>query len=101
MSTDTSESAKLGQAIRKARKEIGLTQKDFADQLHISDKTVSAYEVGRATASFETLRKISKMVNKPLAYFDTDATTDDIDLQIKLQIIEHELLEIKKILKKK
>lgn len=91
----------LAQSIRKARKDIGMSQKDFATQLRISDKTVSAYEVGRAIPSFEMLQKISKLVHKPLTYFDADASSDDVDLQIKLQVIEKELLEIKKLLRKR
>lgn len=92
---------KLGSAIRKARKEIGLSQKDFAQQLRVSDKTISSYEVGRASPGFETLKKMGKIVNKPLAYFDVDGASDDIDLQIKLSTIERELLEIKKLLLKR
>lgn len=91
----------LGKVIRDARKEIGMSQKDFAKQLRISDKTVSSYEVGRATPGFETLKKISSVVNKPLSYFDTDAPREDIDLEIKLRSIEKELLEIKKLLQKR
>lgn len=97
MSTDKNLSA----LIRKARKEIGLSQRDFAKHLQISDKTVSSYEVGRAMPTFDMLRKISRVVNKPISYFDADSQSDDVDLQIKLQIIERELLEIKKILLKK
>lgn len=92
---------KLGDAIKKARKEIGLSQKQFADQLEISDKTISSYEVGRAEPSLSTLKKMSEVVNKPISYFDTDSEMGDIDLQIKLRIIERELLEIKKLLKKR
>lgn len=99
MNTNTK---RLGTAIRKARKEVGLSQKEFADQLHVSDKTVSSYEVGRATPGFETLKKMSRLMNKPLAYFDVDNSgTEDLDLQIKLSTIERELLEIRKLLQKR
>lgn len=91
----------LGQAIRSARKEIGMSQKDFAEQLRVSDKTISSYEVDRASPSFNTLKKMGDVLNKPLSYFDVDATSDDIDLEIKLRVIEKELLEIKKLLKKR
>jgi len=91
----------LGEAIKKARKEMGLSQREFADYLQISDKAVSSYEVGRATPNFDMLRKIGRVVHKPITYFDDDYDEDDIDLQIKLKTIERELLEIKKILRKK
>jgi transcriptional regulator with XRE-family HTH domain len=91
----------IGKMIRKARKEIGLSQKDFANVLHVSDKTISSYEVGRAMPGFNTLLQISKVVQKPISYFDSDVEHEDIDLQIKLAVIEKELLEIKKILAKR
>ena len=92
---------KLGKAIRMARKEVGLSQKELADSLHVSDKAISSYEVGRATPGFHTLQDLSRVVNKPISYFDDSAQSQDLDLQIKLRIIEKELLEIKKLLSKR
>jgi len=90
----------LGKVIQKARKELGLSQKEFADQLHVSDKTISSYEVGRALPGFDVLKKMGKVLNKPITYFDVEFTSDSVDLQIKLLTIEKELLEIKEILNK-
>ena len=36
----------IGALIAQIRKEKGLTQKDLAEKLHISDKTVSKWETG-------------------------------------------------------
>lgn len=91
----------VGYKIRKSRKEIGLSQKDLASELKVSDKTISSYEVGRATPSFETIKKISKTVHKPLAYFDDLANTDELDMQIKIKTIEKELLDIKRMLRRR
>lgn len=98
MSTNKATKAYMGKAIRQARKDLRLSQKDFAKVLRVSDKAVSSYEVGRATPKFETLQKISNILNKPISYFSSKSTTEDIDLQIKIKTIERELLEIKKIL---
>lgn len=38
-----------GEAIRRARREAGLTQKDLADLSGVSERTVRAIETGRAT----------------------------------------------------
>src|SRR3989338_9653321 len=89
----------LGNIIKKARKEVGLSQKEFGDLLHVSDKTVSSYEVGRAVPSFDTIKKISRIVHKPITYFDETESNDDLDLQIKISTIEREMLEIKQLLK--
>lgn len=101
MSTKENTISNIGDAIKRARREIGLSQKEFAQHLEVSDKTVSSYEVGRATPSFDTIKRISRIVHKPISYFDEESNEDDIDLQIKIKIIERELLEIKKILLKK
>ncbi len=90
----------VGEAIKKARKEVGLSQKEFAEALRVSDKTVSSYEVGRALPSFEMMKKISKSLHKPISYFD-DESPEDLDLQLKLNSIERELIEIKKLLKQR
>ncbi len=38
--------AKVGQLILQLRREKGLTQREVAEQLNISDKTVSKWETG-------------------------------------------------------
>lgn len=94
-------SKKIGRRIKKSRKSLGLSQKDLARTLKVSDKTVSSYEVGRTIPSFETITKIGKIVHKPITYFEEGADSTDLDFQIKLKTIEKELLEIKKLLKKR
>ena len=37
---------KVGEFIQQRRKALGLTQKELADKLGISDKTVSKWETG-------------------------------------------------------
>lgn len=90
----------VGEAIKKARKETGLSQREFARVLKVSDKTISSYEVGRALPSFEMMKRISRSLHKPISYFD-DENSEDLDLQLKFTAIERELLEIKKILKQR
>lgn len=91
----------LAKRIKKARKDRGLSQQDLAELLNITNKAISSYEVGRASPSIETLREISRITYRPISYFINEGDPDDITLQIKLKTIERELLEIKRILKKK
>lgn len=37
---------KTGQLIRYLRRELGITQKDLAEELHVTDKAVSKWERG-------------------------------------------------------
>jgi transcriptional regulator with XRE-family HTH domain len=90
----------LGIKIKKARKEAGLSQKDISRALTISDKAVSAYEVGRNQPTLEILEKISTITHKPITYF-SDGDQHEATLKEKLMTIERELTEVKKLLKKK
>lgn len=48
-----------GALIAQLRKEQGLTQKQLADQLHISDRTISKWERGMSVPDSEQLIKIA------------------------------------------
>lgn len=96
----TSIDQQLGARIKLARKEVGYSQKELANTLQLSDKAVSAYEVGRAQPNLETLQAISKATFKPISYFLDDNNQEDIDLQLRIKRIEQELLQIKKALQR-
>lgn len=92
---------KIANKLRQARVEAALSQKDLASALQLSDRTISAYEKGRAMPPLDTLQAISDLTHKPVNYFlDEDIETqEDLDLQMKIKKIELELLSIKKALK--
>ena len=50
----------LGTIISKLRKEKGLTQKDLADRLNVSDKAVSRWETGGSSPNMDMIFRISK-----------------------------------------
>ena len=50
----------LGQKIKKLRNEKGLTQKDLADQLHVTFQTVSKWESDTNEPDIATLKEIAK-----------------------------------------
>ena len=52
--------------IKRARIASGLSQRQLAKKLGLSDKTVSAYETGRAIPPTQTLTKIAKLTKTPL-----------------------------------
>ena len=54
---------KLGTIISKLRKEKGITQKDLADILNISDKAISRWERGTSQPNLEMIFQISKYFN--------------------------------------
>lgn len=50
----------IGALIAQIRKEKGLTQKELAEKLHISDKTVSKWETGRGAPDISSLESLSE-----------------------------------------
>lgn len=56
----------LGDNIKKLRLFHGETQKDLADYLHCSDRTISAYEKGSNEPDLLTLQKIAERYERPL-----------------------------------
>lgn len=88
----------MGQKIKLARKAVGYSQKQLADVLKVSDKAVSTYEVGRATPTLVSLRKISEVTGKPFTYFVEDQAEQDETLKVLLKRIEQEFIEVKKLL---
>src|SRR5882757_9973058 len=89
----------LAQRIRKARENAHLSQNELGKGIGVSDKSISAYEKGRSQPPLENLRKIADATNHPLTYF-TQENNADITIATKLQSIERELAEVKRLLKK-
>ena len=51
---------KIGKYIAGKRKELGMTQKQLAEKLGMSDKSVSKWERGRGYPNIDSLKEISK-----------------------------------------
>lgn len=90
----------LGKKIKEARLEANLSQIELSQALVVNEKSVSSYEAGRTKPSVETLNKIAKKTNKPIAFFTEDKNVE-IDLDLKLNNIQKELEKIKQLLKKR
>jgi transcriptional regulator with XRE-family HTH domain len=88
----------LGQRIFQARARSGLSQKELAESVGVSDKTVSAYEVGRVEPPLHVLAKISEATEHPFGYFLGDIEST---IETRLQKITEELDEIRDLLSKK
>jgi len=93
------ELTELAKRIRSARENAHLSQQELGKGIGVSDKSISAYEKGRSQPPLENLRKIADATHHPLTYF-TEEHTREIDIATKLQSIERELAEVKRLLKK-
>ena len=61
----------VGERIRKAREENGISQKKLGLMLGLSDKAISAYESGRTFPPLDTLFRIAKELDRDISYFVT------------------------------
>ena len=60
------ENKTMGAMIANRRKELGMTQKELADQLGITDKAVSKWERDLACPDIQTIPKLAELLNVSL-----------------------------------
>ena len=66
----------LGQKIKKLRVEQGLTQKDLADQLHVTFQTISKWENDENEPDVSTLRELSRIFDCSIDYLVSEDETE-------------------------
>jgi transcriptional regulator with XRE-family HTH domain len=81
----------LGEAIRKAREEKGMSQTDLAKQIYKRRATLSDIENGKTEPDASTLSLIAACLDKPLSHFFPWYMYKNIK-QEELTPLEHELL---------
>ncbi len=70
----------LGQRIRQAREQHGLSQEEFADLISRDQRAVSEYENGKRKITVTELPRFAEALAMPLAYFYEEAIAlDDLD----------------------
>lgn len=53
----------LGQKMRQARKNAGLTQQELSDQSHVSVKQIANIEKGKMNSSYLILRALARVLH--------------------------------------
>jgi len=70
----------LGQRIRQAREQRGLSQEEFADLISRDQRAVSEYENGKRKITVTELPRFADALGMPLAYFyEESLEPDDLD----------------------
>ena len=76
----------IGENIKKLRKNKGLSQKQLAEILNLSEITIRRYEKCSNIPTIKTLDKIARALDVPLnELLGTNATTNDIGRKITLE----------------
>lgn len=84
---------KIGKRIREARQAKGLTQSELAEAIGISDKSVSALEVGRVEPSITQMQAIAQALEKPIGSFTGEKASM---VEAKFETLMQEFEDIKK-----
>jgi len=64
----------IGEVLREARMQLGITQEQISGIAYVSPKTVSAYETGRRTVSPEVMEVLVKELDDPRLTMEAAAT---------------------------
>lgn len=60
----------LGQLIKEAREEKGLTQIQLAKMSNVTEPSIRKYECGKRNPKINTVIAIAKALDKPISYFN-------------------------------
>lgn len=84
----------IGQKIKKARLEKGMTQQELGDIVGVQKSAIAKYESGRVVnIKRSTLQKIAKALNmRPSELIFTESPKDAADLHVRI-ITDFELME--------
>lgn len=75
----------LGQQVRRARKRLGLSQRELADRVGVSQIVVSNVENGISAISVPDLNKWSEALKQPVLYF-VDGSQSSLESQMRTLI---------------
>lgn len=67
----------VGERIRAARKQAGMTLEDVADKLGIKNQSVAQWETGKRKPKYETLQRIADALHVPIKSLLSDQTAND------------------------
>ena len=70
----------IGRRIAQRRIELGLTQRQLSELLHISDRHMSSIETGKSPSSLSVITDISRLLDTTLDYLILGTSKSDVEL---------------------
>ncbi len=70
----------IGEIILQRRKELKMTQKQLAEKLNVTDRTISRWECGVNLPDVEMLKTVAKVLDVDIKYFYEDVKTNEINV---------------------
>ena len=59
----------MGKRVKKARRDKGITQEKFAEELGVSVSFISQVETGEKKFNLERISEVSRILERPINYF--------------------------------
>ena len=69
----------IGSKVKKARREKGITQEKFAEELGVSVSFISQVEAGDKKFNLARISEVSQILERPVGYFIDGYIEDDSD----------------------
>jgi len=69
ITTCDNEGMKLGEKIRKLRERKGLSQKELADLVGITQQAIASWESGKKKPRYDKLQRLAEIFKVPISYF--------------------------------
>lgn len=91
-----------GERISKLRQKKEITQRQLADKLFVTDKTISSWESNRTEPSMEMLIRLSEILECNVSYLlYGENFKDNIEMEIKVKLTKAEYDNLNEIMKNK
>lgn len=79
MPTDIVTTREIGEAIRKRRKELGLSQEQLSERVGVSYQQIQRYENGSNMLNVETVQRIARALSMPVTtFFETETSRANV-----------------------
>lgn len=82
------DNVKFGQFIAKLRKEKNMTQKELAEKLHLTDKTISKWEKGLSFPDIATLEPLSELFDVSITELLSGEQDNKKEVNIDEKVLE-------------
>ncbi|GIL14738.1 MAG: XRE family transcriptional regulator [Chloroflexi bacterium] len=88
--------AEIGQRIRQARENIGMSQRDFSDAVKKDQTAISEYETGKRKVPATELSTFAQILQVPVSYFyEGEVLSEDVDQMLLNEFRKLPTLEAK------
>ncbi len=91
-----------GERIKELRQNKDYTQKQLADKLFVTDKTISSWEANRTEPSLDMIIKLSEILECNISYLMYGSNNqDNIEMEVKIKLSQEDYNYLKNLLKQK